>query len=171
MFEKLDNTISILTESAVRAISRRCLIASAVKGVVAATAALTLGIFTEAKSALAIDWTTCNSSCTCHWAGGSGNANCPQRGGCPNYGCPSGCSVCTTSSGCGSICNYSDGAWCACNHLGTCGNGYKLCVDCRCNGCSYICTCRSACYCCSCCTTKDVEEEMRRLAALSLQTA
>lgn len=167
MLEKLDNQISIFAETVARNLSRRCFLSSAVKAAVAATAALTLGIFSEVKSAFAIDWTTCKSGCPCNWAGGSGNANCPNVGGCPSTGCPSGCSVCTTSSGCGSICDYSDGAWCSCNGLGTCGNGYKLCLDCKCNGCSYICTCRSTCICCNCCTHKDVEDEMRRLAGVA----
>lgn len=167
MLEKLDNQINIFAEAVARNLSRRCFLSSAVKATVAATAALTLGIFSEVKSAFAIDWSTCNPQCNCNWAGGSGNANCPQRGGCPNTGCPSGCSVCTSSSGCGTICNYSDGAWCACNGLGRCGNGYKLCLDCKCNGCSYICTCRSGIICGNCCTHKDVEEEMRRLATVA----
>ncbi|SRR5229473_3638815 len=108
MLEKLDEHISELSESIARTMNRRQLLTRTVKGVFATAAGLTLAQFTNLKSAFAI-------TCTCMWAGGSGNANCPHTSGCPggiNPPCPSGCVTCTTSSGCGTICNYPGGSWC-----------------------------------------------------------
>ncbi len=171
MLEELDRNISIISESAARTLNRRRFLTGMLKGLVSATAALTLGIWMDVKSAFAIDFSkcqTCNNNCTCNWIPNSSNANCPKKGGCPSTGCPSGCSHCTGSDSCGGWCIYSDGAWCACNCLGRCGNGYRVCIDCKCSSCSgYLCTCLSTIICANCCTHKEVEEEMRRIAALA----
>ncbi len=159
MLEKLDEHISELSESIARTMNRRQLLTRTVKGVFATAAGLTLAQFTNLKSAFAI-------TCTCMWAGGSGNANCPHTSGCPggiNPPCPSGCVTCTTSSGCGTICNYPGGSWVSCSGFGPCGMGYK----CH-SSCSYpnVCTCLSPIICYNCCTRKAVEEEMRRIGAV-----
>jgi len=165
MFEKLDEHISELSELIARTVNRRQLLARTVKGVFATAAGLTLAQFTNLKSAFAI-------TCTCMWAGGSGNANCPHTSGCPggiNPPCPSGCVTCTTSSGCGSVCNYPGGSWVSCSGFGPCGMGYKVCTDCKCHSsCSYpnVCTCLSPIICYNCCTRKAVEDEMRRIGAV-----
>lgn len=172
---EFDKRVSILAESAARRLSRRRVVLGMMKGVFAAVAATTLGAFVNIGRAFAIDFSncqTCNKNCTCHWIPNSGNANCPSKGGCPPTGCPSGCSPCTGSDSCGGWCIYSDGAWCACNCLGVCGNGYRVCIDCKCSSCSgYLCTCLSQVICPNCCRTEDIEEEMRRVAASLLNAA
>ena len=169
MFEEFDKRISILSESLARSLSRRRMVTISVKGAAATLAGATLGIFTQVHDAFAI-------TCTCNWYDGSGNANCPNHSGCntPGYGvCPPGCSPCTNVDYCydtdsGYYCNYPNASWTSCTGLGTCGNGHKICVDCKCPNCSYVCTCLSNCICCNCCTPMDVEAEMRRLAAAGI---
>jgi hypothetical protein len=166
MFDEFDKQVSILSESIVRSLSRRRMLGTAVKGTIVTLAGASLGIFTGLRNAFA-------AGCTCNWYGGGSNANCPSWPNACNIGgvvCPSGCSPCTSSDVCKeshspfSYCNYPNASWTSCTGLGTCGNGYKICVDCKCPNCSYVCTCLSVCYCCNCCNPKDVEIEMRRLA-------
>jgi hypothetical protein len=170
MFEKFDRQISYLTESIARGISRRQVLTRTVKGVIATAAGTALGIFVNMKEAFAV-------TCTCDWYGGSGNAGCPNHPSCPgNGGCPSGCSPCTSYNGqltCNNgtyACGYSNGTWVSCTGLGYCGNGSRICTDCKCPDCSYVCTCLSACFCCNCCTPQDVEKEMQRLKAMGANT-
>ncbi len=158
MLEDFDNNLSILTESMARALNRRKFFTGAIKGVIATVAGVAGGTLVNVREAFAI-------TCTCSWA--NNHVNCSEHGGCTNNGwdCPSGCSLCTTSSGCGTICKYQNGLWTSCTGLGPCGTGFRICTDCNCNGCSYICTCLSSCACCSpCChSPTDVAAEMRRL--------
>jgi hypothetical protein len=140
------------------------MLTNSVKGVAIALAGATLGTFINFKDAFA-------AGCYCNWYGGVSNANCPKKGGCPPNGCPSNCSPCTSSDVCNNgvnYCNYPNGHWTSCSGLGTCGNGYRICLDCKCPNCSYVCTCLSTCICCSCCTPLDVENEMRRLAGTGI---
>ncbi len=174
MLEEIDENISILMESTARVLKRRRFLGGMIKGVAAATAGLTLGTFWDIRSAFATrcppkGCSGCQTSCDCCYIGGDYEANCRHWShACPFTGCPSGCSVCTGTDSCGGLCIYSNGSWCACNCLGICHNGYQICTDCKCNSCTgYLCTCRSGCICCSCCNPKDVEAEMRRIAALS----
>ena len=166
MFDEFDKQVSILSESIVRSMSRRRMLGTAMKGTIITLAGASLGIFSGLREAFA-------AGCSCNWYGGINNANCPQHPGCnPNgtSGCPSGCSPCTSSDVCRYpkppywYCNYSSASWTSCTGQGRCGNGYKICVDCKCPNCSYVCTCLSNCICCNCCSPKDVEIEMRRLA-------
>jgi hypothetical protein len=168
MLDTIDNIIGQLAESSARLLDRRQLLSRTAKGIVATIAGIALGQIIGVGEALA--------ACTCNWAGGGSNANCPHWSyPCPigGAGCPSGCSVCTTSSGCGTICNYSNGQWLSCNGLGSCGTGFRMCTDCACPNCSYICTCLSNCICCTpCCHSADqIRAEVKRLAALQGQFA
>jgi len=157
MLEELDKHISDLTESVARMMNRRQLLGRGVKGIFAAAAGIALAEFTNIKNVFA-------TTCTCNWAGGSGNANCPKsQSGCIGTGCPNGYSVCTSNSGCGPVCDYLGGRWISCTGLCTNKHGYRICTDCNSPGCSDVCTCLSPVICCLCTTTKEVEEEMRRL--------
>jgi hypothetical protein len=163
MFEKLDKRTSILAEGIARSLSRRQVLVTTVKGTVATVAAATLGILVDLKTAFAI-------TCDCHWY--DGIVGCPNYGACNSGGpgaCPSGCSYCTSADVCrdskGYYCGYSDGWWVSCTGFGQCGNGYKICSDCKCTTCSYVCTCLSNVICSGCCTPQQVEAEMRRLMA------
>lgn len=162
MLEEFDKQVSVFTESLARRLARRKMLGTAVKGAVAAIAAATIGQFTNLRQAFAV-------SCTCddNWTNG---VPCDNIGhSCPSSGCPSGCSVCCCND-CNGWCNYPSGSWTSCSGLGKCGNGYKICTDCKCgNPCTKQnrCTCLSQCICCNCCTKADVQAEMRRLAASS----
>lgn len=166
MFEEFDKQVSILSESLARSLSRRRMLANSVKGAVATVAGVALGTLVNVHDAFAV-------TCTCNWY--EGRVNCPGTSGCnpPGGGvCPSNCSPCTSIDVCrdknGYYCPYSNGSWTSCTGLGTCGNGHKICMDCKCPNCSYVCTCLSNCICCNCCNPKDVEAEMRRLAAAGI---
>jgi hypothetical protein len=175
MFENFDEQVSTFTEGVARSLSRRRVLVTSAKVAAVTVAGATLGIFVNIKDAFA-------STCTCHWYGGSGNANCPSHPGCNgiNGVCPSGCSICVCAvwqnnncvqEGCvipGYGCNYPNGSWVSCTGQGTCGNGQRVCVDCKCPNCSYVCTCLSSCVCCNCCTPQQVEDEMRRLRAMGI---
>lgn len=159
MLGDIDRNLSVLTEGIARRFGRRQVLVTGSKGLFATVAALAVGQVIKPQDALA-------GGCTCSWLGGVGNANCPSQGGCPSFGCPAGCSTCTTADGC-SGCIYDSGSWVSCSGLGTCGNGYQLCVDCKCGSCSSTCTCLQGCTCCGCCRPADFEAELRRIAELS----
>lgn len=161
LLEEFDKQVSVFAESLARRLARRKMLGAAVKGAVATIAAATIGQFTNIGQAFAV-------SCTCddNWTTG---VPCDSIGyHCsPSSYCPSGCAVCCCND-CGGWCNYPSGSWVSCQGLGTCGNGYKICTDCKCAGsCNHKCTCLSQCICCSCCKKEDVQAEMRRLATLS----
>jgi hypothetical protein len=154
MLEQVDLYISSAAERFARTISRRRLLIAAVKGVVAATAAATLGTLTNVTVAFA--------SCC------GGNVGCAGIGTCTSSGgCPSACTTCLKSNHCGpndSYCPHVTGQWtCSC---GICGGGWTTCTDCKCPDCSTTCTCATACQCPRCCSPADVEAEMSRIAAL-----
>ena len=151
MLEELDEHLSMLSESLARRLNRRKALVNTAKGLFAAVTGIALGQLTSITNAFAVSCTCTGNICTCD--GGTGTS------------CPSGCTTCTSSSGCGSYCDHSNGYWVSCSGLGKCGNGYKICIDCKCGSCSNLCTCLSACICCGCCNPKDVEAEMRRVAA------
>lgn len=152
-WQNVDSAISGISEAAARRLSRRSAMLAGLKGVIAATAGLSLGILKNPVTALA-------GNPGCSWIGGVNNANCPNTGAnCPcgtcAPGCPSTCVVCT-SSNCSISCPYSDGQW----TVGSCGNcGFYYCTDCMCTSCnSYKCTCESGCKCGQCCTPQAVRE-------------
>jgi hypothetical protein len=171
MFDEFDRHLSNFTESVARSISRRQIMTRTVKGVIVTVAGTALGTLVNMKAAFAV-------SCTCDWYGGSGNANCPSHPGCGGAGCPSGCTPCTGDHSKGIYncnngyysCGWISGSWVSCTGLGICGNGSRICTDCKCPDCSYVCTCLSQCTCCNCCTPQDVEQEMKRLKALAINT-
>lgn len=157
--QNFDSRVNLLAESVARKLNRRKLFANGTKGLFATIAGVALGQVVNIQQVFA-------DTCTCNWAYGH------QCSGCPlDAACPSGYSVCTTSSGCGSVCNYSNGQWISCSNQGQCGVGFRVCTDCRTNGCGYICTCLSGCICCNpCCrTAAEVKAEMQRLAAMPVQ--
>ncbi len=158
MSDAIDKYLSETTESIARQMNRRRVLSRGIKGGFALVAGITLGQFSNLKSAFAAPY------CSCDWA--YGHVNCSGSGGyCSGTSCPSGCSVCTTSSGCGTICNYPGGRWVSCTGFGTCGRGYKLCTDCNCNACRYVCTCLSSIVCLNCCTKTELQESLQSLAA------
>lgn len=154
MFDDFDQNTSVLSESTARQLSRRAFLIQAVKGLVAAVAGLTLGQFTVGAA---------EAACTC------GGQSCASIGkSCPSSGCPSNCTVCKNTTGC-SKCTYPTGYWVSCTGQGACGNGYRLCYDCKCGTCdSGVCYCLTTCFCCNCCSPADVEAEMQRLVAMGL---
>jgi hypothetical protein len=153
MLEELDEHLSMLSESLARRLNRRKALVNTAKGLFATVTGITLGQLTNITNAFAV-------TCDCHWAQG-------HQCACGGTGsqCPSNCTTCTNSNWCNGVCNYPNGHWVSCSGLGTCGNGYKICIDCQCPNCSYLCTCLSTCICCNCCNPKDVEAEMRRVTA------
>ncbi len=152
MLEELDKHLSIFSESFARRLNRRKALANTAKGLFATVAGITLGQLTNITNAFADSCTCTGNICTCT----------------PTNQCPSGCTTCTSSSGC-SYCPWPNGAWVSCSGFGICGNGYRVCIDCKCGSgtCSQstFCTCLSGIICGNCCNSKDVEAEMRRLAA------
>jgi hypothetical protein len=158
MLDTIDKHISDVSESVARTLNRRKFLTRSTKGLFVTVAAVTLAQWTAIKDAFAI-------TCDCNWAYGNHCNNCP------GIFCPSGCSICTTSSGCGGVCNYDNGYWTSCSGFGTCHHGYRICTDCKCGGCgrSQVCTCLSGIICSGCCTAKDIEEEKHRLQQLAAQ--
>jgi hypothetical protein len=153
---RTDRRIGQWLEDASRRLGRRKVLTNGLKGVAAAVAAVTVGTWPGRAVAHP-------GHPYCHYPG---HGHCSNLGkSCPlNGGCPSGCYVCTTSSGCGG-CIYSSGYWATSSHCGICGEGFKLCYDCRCTGCSRTCGCASKCLCSGCCRREDVEREMERAMA------
>lgn len=158
LINEADRVVGIWTEELARKVDRRHILVKGIRGLAASVAAVSVGSFAEVKQVFAV-------TCTCNWI--RKQVNCPSHCCCPTgAGCPSGCSFCTSSDSCGGWCIYPDGCWTSCNSFCTCGYGYKLCCDCKCNSCSgYLCTCLSQVICCQCCTPADVEAEMSRLQA------
>ncbi len=165
MLEDFDKDISTLTESVVRRLSRRKIFSATVKGLSAAAIAATLGQISTVRQAFAVALDQCTCECDFCWTTGSPCSNCPSSG----VSCPTGCTTCV-SPDCGGWCNYSSGQWVAyqCTGLGE-GNGYKMCIDCKCPDCNNKCTCLSGCICCNCVTPEDVKAEMKRLSVASVQ--
>lgn len=151
MLEELDKRISTFTESVTRRISRRKALANTTKGLFATIAGIAFGELSNIKNAFA---SSCN--CTGHICACGGNG----------LTCPSNCTTCTSSDWCNGYCDHPNGYWVSCSGLGRCGNGYYVCIDCKCPGCNNTCTCLAGCFCCNCCNHADVEAEMRRVAAL-----
>lgn len=145
-----DKQISIWAESIARLMQRRKFLAQGLKGVGAAAAAIAIGSFAGVRHAFA-------QTCTCDWA---------FSGQCTGSGpyeddCPSGCTICTSSDNCSGWCNWSSGAWVSCNGFGSCGNGYRMCIDCKCPNCSDVCTVLTGIICGNCCTKQQLEESLR----------
>ena len=132
------------------ALSRRKVLARAVRGTAVLASGVVAGNLVSPTRAFAL---TCDCS-------PPRTLYCASIGKtCPSNGCPSGCYVCTTASGC-TPCIYSNGSWVACTGFGTCGNGYKVCYDCRCVTCSSTCGCLSAVLCAGCCSPAEMKASM-----------
>jgi hypothetical protein len=155
LLEDADMSVGLASEDIARKLSRRTLLFRTLKGTAATAAALSVGSFVGVKNAFA-DACDCTPPGQFCWAIGKT---------CPFNGCPTGCSICTTSDGCGG-CIYSSGYWVACTGQGSCSNGYRLCYDCKCPGCGTTCGCLSGCICCNCCSPQEVRLEAGRLAAM-----
>lgn len=157
MLDDFDKQLSVMAESVARAINRRRFIAGTAKGVFAALAGGALAQLVNVREAFA--------SCPyCHWIQGKSCVSQPYGGSCPYFGgCPSGCTVCTQTDYCSDWCIYPNGQWVNCSGLGQCGEGYKVCTDCKCPDCSQLCTCLSGTICSGCCTPADVAAEAQRL--------
>lgn len=155
---RTDEKVSVWSESAARWIGRRKFVSTTVKGVFGIVGGVAIGNFTAIKKAFA-------TTCTCNFARGN-----ECSGSLVEYHCPSGCSTCTSSDYCGGYCDYSNGQWVSCSGLGQCGYGYRVCIDCKCPGCSNLCTLLSGIICSGCCSPRQVEEEMRQLHLLVAPT-
>jgi hypothetical protein len=169
---RLDTRVAGVAERAVRRLSRRQALRTAVVG--GATGLATLAVGQRPAFAVTCD---CGPTVRCS--------------GCPNYGCPSGyslckltqhpnccnnayhadccnspCCSCSNGTTCKCPCAYPSGQWVACSGLGH-GNGYRLCYDCLKgnNGanCGSWCTCLSLCICCQCLKPQQVRAEARRV--------
>ena len=161
MLEEFDKRISILSESLARALNRRKIVGNTVKGLFATVAGATLGRLTSPGEASA----ACACTCDDCWTNGH---PCNHYGyPCPSHYCPGGCTTCTRHNWCGGWCSYSSGKWVSCSGLGVCGQGYRICRDCKCPNCRVKCSCRSAITCYSCCSAADIRNEAERIAALS----
>jgi hypothetical protein len=159
-----DRKVNHLTEDFARRLNRRQLVFKGVKGLAAAAAALSVGSLAGVRNAFAMP--TCNCTCTPPQGGNCvGTCNACGYGSCPANGCPSGCYKCR--NGDCSSCPYDSASWVCCYGCGTCGNGYRLCYDCRCptgsgKGCSRKCGCKSVCIGGGGCGPAEVEAEMAR---------
>jgi hypothetical protein len=141
MSYEVDQRLNILAESVARRLTRRRILATAVKGAFAAVAGVAAGVGLTAMDV--------EAACTCEWAQGrncnSSTSTCPYNGGCkPGY------SICTSADWCSGWCPYTYGSWTSCSGLGG-GLGYKICTDCKSNtrGCGFLCTCLSGCINCT----------------------
>lgn len=151
-----DQETRLALEEFARRIDRRGFLKRASMTLFAAAAATALGSLANATRVYAS-----HAACQCHPPNGVYCSGCPST---TEGGCPSGCSVCTSSSGCSlAKCPYSSGNWSSCG-CGICGAGCVVCYDCKCPGCSNICGCVSTCLCCNCCGPQAIAEEMERIA-------
>src|SRR6266511_238823 len=150
-----DATIVQLTDNAVRRLGRRRALFMGMKYAAAAVAGVAIANL-PARRAYA--------DTVCHpphgtWCSAYGYS-CPSGGGCPSQ-----CLVCKSSDGCG-VCPWSSGYWFTdTGTCGICGQGFKLCYDCRCTGCSSTCGCMSGCLCSGCCSPAEVKQEIARVRA------
>jgi hypothetical protein len=149
-----DKAIGESLEDTARVLSRRSAVLGVLKVLIGSAAGISAGTLVGATKAFAV-------TCTCHYIHGN------ICGGTTTSACPSGCSICTSSDYCSGWCIYSGGCWTSCTGLGTCGNGSRICCDCKCPNCSSMCTSLSDCICCGCCTPEEVKYVgARELAAL-----
>ena len=145
-----------MSERLARRISRREAVTTFAKGAAGSVAAFTLGDFIRPSKAYAS-----HAEC-CFPFGYCGVHLCPSANS-----CPSGWTVCR-STDC-SACPYSDGDWVS-TQCSPCGPGalsYRMCRDCRKNGCADKCTCVTSCLCSNCTTPAEVVEFQNVLAHTS----
>jgi hypothetical protein len=152
---QLDERMTNASMSVARQLDRRQLLKRALGGSAIVAAGLAIGSLSGTRDAFA------STSCQCgNWIGGEPGS--PRCANCPTDACPSGYHVCKRGSGCStSLCDWASGSWVACDGFGTCGNGFRVCYDCRPNSntCS-ICTCMSACKLCNACSAEEVRDAM-----------
>lgn len=140
--DEIDRQLNLLAETAARKVSRRQAMSRMFRGVVGATAALSVG-----KLAFGSDEAQAGTCCT-YMCGQHCNAisssKCPQRWGC--Y-CPSGFAKCR-SSDCRD-CPYVVACWASTNPACGCNGRRRFCTDCKRLGrpcrCPHYCTCVSDC--------------------------
>lgn len=155
VLNRTDSRVSVASEEIARKISRRQAVSRMVKGVVGATAALSVGKLVAPSVA--------GASGLCNWANGKECSGCPS-----SASCPSGYVICTSSDkycGTSGECPYPNGDWVSIS-CGRCGMGYYVCTDCRPSGdsnCRDVCTCLSGCICSGCCTPAEVKAEFAKL--------
>jgi hypothetical protein len=147
MLEDFDRHVSIFSESLARRLGRRKMVGTAVGGLFTAIAAATVGQLTNVGDAFARSrhhhhHTTTNCTCDYNWTRGSPCDSLHYP--CPPNGCPSGCSTCMMND-CGGGCPWNTGSWVSCSNQGPSGQGYQLCVDCKCPDCNHFCSCLSSC--------------------------
>lgn len=156
---RLDSKVSLLGEQVARKLSRRKFLAKGTQLAALTVASTALVQFTNMPTAAA-------STCGCSPPHQRFCTGCQDT---LQVTCPAGCSKCTTADGCpgASGCSYPSGYWVGCSGMGVCHNGYNICYDCKCPGCSNTCGCGSSCRCCNCCSAEDLRREQARYDALA----
>lgn len=146
---EVDARIGRMTEKAVRVVSRRAALRTAILTGAAAAGAVALG----QRPAFAA-------------------VRCPERcgpsplcsHGCPALGCPRHHRLCKHPPySCGGLCVWSTGTWVHCTGYGKCGQGFTLCQDCKPSHSCDICICVSGVVCKDCCTAADVHAEREKM--------
>ena len=147
--KKLDDRIGRGTEKAGRILNRRTALRTVVLTGAATAGAVALGVRPAFASITCPD--ACGPSPLCSH-------------GCPDVGCPAGHTLCKHPPyDCGGYCVWSTGTWVHCTGYGKCGQGFKLCQDCKPNNSCNICICISGVICRDCCTPRDVRAEQHRI--------
>lgn len=144
---RIDDRIGAGAEKAGRFVSRRAALRTAILTGATAIGSLALG---KAPAFAAV---RCPESC-------GPSPLCSQH--CPPLGCPAHHSLCKVRGGknpCPGLCVWPNGTWVHCVGYGNCGEGFKLCQDCKPSGSCNICICISAVLCRQCCTPQDVRNE------------
>jgi len=148
----LDTRVGKGTEKVARAINRRAALRTVIL-----TGATTAG-------AVALGQRPAFASVTCPEKCGP-SPICSS--GCPNLGCPPSHSLCKhPPTSCGGLCVWSTGTWVHCTGYGKCGQGFKLCQDCKPTHSCNLCICVSGVLCRDCCTHHDVLTEQKRIEAV-----
>ena len=161
MLHLLDQQVSVVSEEFARRLSRRQVFLRTAKGMVAGMAAISVGSLTGFKNAFAATNISGPGCCYINPGGACSKTGTDCKGHgfgtCPAHGCPSGCTICYSDQ-C-SVCGYTaaqNGCWVGYFGYGDCGEGFKLCCDCKCTTCSRACTCLSDIVCLGCCGPEDV---------------
>lgn len=146
---RIDTRVGKATEKAARLVSRRAALRTAILTGAATAGAIALGQRPAFATVRCPD--RCGPSPLCSY-------------GCPTLGCPPHHSLCKHPPvSCGGLCVWATGTWVHCTGYGKCGQGFKLCQDCKPTHSCNICICISGVLCRDCCTVTDVRAERERI--------
>jgi hypothetical protein len=159
VMSRVDEGLSVLGEQVARRLSRRSFLWKGLSGMTVAAAAVASGEISRVTDVAAID-------CSCMY----GLGHCGCDGSCTS--CEAfGWTTCTPNNDCdnGNLCFWSSGGWVAgngaCTGFGSCGNGFRECIDCLGGSCGPYCTGLTRVFCEGCCSPADVRAEVLRLVA------